>query len=188
METLLRFDAGILFWIQEHLTAQWLQETLLAFTFLGNHGFLWILLGAILLCIPRERKTGAAVLMVLLASYLVGNLLLKNIVMRPRPFVEFPQVSLLLPAPSGYSFPSGHALSSFAAAAAVFRYHKKWGTAALFIAAFIAFSRLALFVHYPTDVLAGALLGVSLSWLLLGRKSPLADRIGKNSGHSSASK
>ena len=61
METLLRFDAGILFWIQEHLTAQWLQETLLAFTFLGNHGFLWILLGAILLCIPRERKTGAAV-------------------------------------------------------------------------------------------------------------------------------
>ncbi len=156
--------------------------------FVDNHGFLWILLGAILLCIPRERKTGAAVLMVLLASYLVGNLLLKNIVMRPRPFVEFPKVSLLLPAPSGYSFPSGHALSSFAAAAAVFRYHKKWGTAALFIAAFIAFSRLALFVHYPTDVLAGALLGVSLSWLLLGRKSPLADRIGKNSGHSSASK
>lgn len=62
--------------------------------------------------------------------------------------------------PGSYSFPSGHSSSSFAAATILFLRHKKSGCAAFAAAALIAFSRVFLFVHYPTDILAGTLLGV----------------------------
>ena len=64
-----------------------------------------------------------------------------------------------------FSFPSGHTLVSFEAATALTVYHRKWGIAALVLAALIAYSRLYLFVHYPTDVLVGAVLGVGIALL-----------------------
>ncbi len=79
---------------------------------------------------------------------------------RPRPFQLISRdIRLLIPPPSGWSFPSGHSCASFAAATAVFLRDRRFGAAALVLAALIAFSRVFLFVHYPTDVLAGAALG-----------------------------
>ena len=95
----------------------------------------------------------------LLLGFLTGNLLLKNCIARTRPFLWDPTISLLIEKPSDYSFPSGHTLASFECAVAIFRYHRKWGIAALVFAVLIAFSRLYLQVHYPTDVLGGAMLG-----------------------------
>jgi len=65
---------------------------------------------------------------------------------------------------SDFSFPSGHTLVSFNAAIALHHYHRKWGVAALALATVIALSRLYLFVHYPTDVLAGFLLALGIAF------------------------
>ena len=132
-------------------------------TYLGEAGLIWMILA--LLCIVFGKKsgwrvTGTAMLCAMLLGLLIGEVAIKNLVCRPRPFQSFPDFSLLIPPPSGYSFPSGHSCSSFAAATVLFHKDKRWGSAALALAALILFSRVFLFVHYPTDVLAGALLGV----------------------------
>ena len=62
--------------------------------------------------------------------------------------------------PKDYSFPSGHTQASFAAATALFTGNKKAGICAYVLAALIAFSRLYLYVHFPTDVLAGVVIGI----------------------------
>ena len=92
--------------------------------------------------------------------FLRGNVVLKNLVMRPRPFVTHTDLTALLVPEDPWSFPSGHTLSSFAAASALYFFHHKTGFLAFLLAAAIAFSRLYASVHYPTDVLAGAVIGV----------------------------
>ena len=88
------------------------------------------------------------------------NLVLKPMVARDRPFWIDPTVQMLVKAPTDYSFPSGHSGASFAAAVAFVQYHRKWGIAALVVAALIAVSRMYLFIHFPTDVLVGIILGI----------------------------
>ena len=73
----------------------------------------------------------------------------------------FPEMQLLIPPLSDYSFPSGHTFASFASATALFLHHRKEGTAAYLLAAVIAFSRMYLYVHFPTDILAGIILGIA---------------------------
>ncbi len=85
--------------------------------------------------------------------------------MRPRPFVTHPDLIALLDPGDQWSFPSGHSLSSFAAASALCFYHRKSSIPAFLLAAAIAFSRLYACVHYPTDVLAGALIGIACGLL-----------------------
>ena len=147
-----------------------LDSIMLFITTLGDSGMLWIVTGALLLLIPaigqesREhlhmrRRMGVNILVSLLLGLLFGNLLLKNLIKRPRPFqVDTGVVPLILP--GEYSFPSGHTTSSFAAACSIYLHNKKAGAAAFVMAALIAFSRMYLFVHYPTDILGGILLGV----------------------------
>ena len=86
---------------------------------------------------------------------------------RVRPFVDDPAIKLLITPPHGFSFPSGHSGSSFAAAVTLFYFNKKFGTGALVLAAMIAFSRVYLYVHYPSDVLIGSLLGVVVGLILI---------------------
>jgi len=102
----------------------------------------------------------------LLLGLILGNGVLKNVVGRLRPYDLDPTLIPRLAAehlPSDLSFPSGHTLASFEAATVLFLYHRKSGIAALFLAALIAFSRLYLLVHFPSDVLFGALLGVGIA-------------------------
>lgn len=158
-------ELPILYWIQE-LRSPFLDACMEFVTSLGDKGLFFILLGAVLLLFPRTRRTGAAVLLSLTAGFLVGNLFLKNAFMRQRPCWLDPAVVLLIETPSDYSFPSGHSLASFETAVSIFLYHKKWGTAAILLAVLIAFSRLYLFVHFPTDVAAGAVLGSLIAWMI----------------------
>ena len=102
----------------------------------------------------------------LLGSLLINNQLLKNLVQRPRPFVKFTDLKIIIPTPSEFSFPSGHTASSFAAAAVFYRHlPRKLGLPAVILAGLIGFSRLYVGVHYPTDVIAGAVMGIFLSYL-----------------------
>ena len=134
-------------------------------SFLADGGWLWILFAVLLLLKKRTRKTGLTITLALLLSMLVANIILKPVVARIRPFHVNPNIRLLIPAPSDYSFPSGHTQASFAAATAMYCNIKYLGIAALLLAGLIGFSRLYLYVHYVSDVLAGALIGYGLGCL-----------------------
>ncbi len=135
------------------------------FTRLGNGGMIWILLTLVLLLFRKTRRIGCAVGVSLLLEVLCCNLVLKPLVARIRPCDLAPSVQLLIPRPADFSFPSGHTASSFASASALyFSRSKLWRPAAV-LSVIIAFSRLYLYVHYPSDVLAGALLGTMLGAL-----------------------
>lgn len=129
-------------------------------TSLGNAGWFWIVLGLGLMISKKYRKGGILVLGALIFSALFGNIILKPLVARPRPCWVRDTVQLLIAVPRDYSFPSGHTQASSAAASALMQTNKKAGISAYILAALIAFSRLYLYVHFPTDVLAGILIGI----------------------------
>ena len=129
-------------------------------TKLGNGGAVWIVLALVLLLIPKTRRSGAVLAAALAVDAVLCNLLLKPLVARVRPFEVNTAVQLLVAKPQDFSFPSGHTAASFASAAALyFAGEKKLWKPVLVLAVLIAFSRLYLYVHYPTDVLGGAVLG-----------------------------
>ena len=146
----------------------WLNNVFKLITNLGDIGFVWLVIAAVLFFFKKTRK-GAIIMVVSLGvGYVFNNLLLKNIFLRDRPFVvneEFKQflINIGLELPEGTSFPSGHAFSSFLCATLLFLYNKKLGYLTFPLAFLIALSRVYLCVHYPTDVLAGALIGVLFS-------------------------
>lgn len=144
----------------------WLTPIMELLTKMGEHGLVWIAIGLLLTLIPKTRKCGITVLAAMALTYLLGNILLKNIIARPRPCSVDGTVSLLIPRPGEYSFPSGHTSSGFAAATAIFCFYRKAGIAALVMAGAIAFSRMYFFVHYPTDILGGIVLGALDAYLL----------------------
>ena len=131
----------------------------------GDKGIGWIVLSVILTCIPRYRKAGITMGLALIFCLLIGNMTLKPLIARPRPYTYFPEMTLLIAPLADFSFPSGHTFASFASATALFLYHKKAGIAAYILAAIIAFTRLYLYVHFPSDVIAGMLLGIFSGWL-----------------------
>lgn len=146
-------------------------------TSLGNAGFIWIALAVLLLCFRKTRRVGLGVVGALLLGVLVGNVLLKEWIQRPRPFVTHADLIPLVEPGDEWSFPSGHALSSFAAASALC-FHIRWaGLLAYIPAALIAFSRLYACVHYPTDVLAGLLLGLLCGFVAAWMTDRLTDRV-----------
>ncbi len=152
-------DLSILDWIQAHLRCEFLDRVVPAITMLGEVGWIWILLAVVLLARKKTRKLGATVAISLVLDLIFCNLLLKPIVARPRPFSFRPELTLLVKAPRDFSFPSGHTAASFAASSSLlFLKHKIW-IPTMVLAGLIALSRLYLYVHYPTDVLAGAAVG-----------------------------
>lgn len=158
-------DLGILEFIQTYLRCDLLDSVMPFITKLGDGGILWICSALLLIGFPKTRKAGIVMMVSLALEVLCCNVLLKPLVARPRPCDINPTVQLLIPRPEGFSFPSGHTGASFAAASALFFGENKLGVPALAVAALIGFSRLYLYVHYPTDVFAGALLGIMLGWL-----------------------
>ncbi len=130
-------------------------------TRLGDAGMIWILLCIVLLLMPKTRKSGMVLLAALLADLLICNVILKPTIQRIRPFDVITDIELLVKRPLDYSFPSGHTAASFTSVMALYLAgEKKLWIPALVLAVLIAFSRLYLYVHYPTDVLGGMIIGV----------------------------
>ena len=166
----LNFDLPILDWIAENLWNPVLDAVMPVVTKLGDAGIFWIACAVVMLIIPKTRKTGCAMGLALIMGLLLCNVTLKPLVARIRPYdfqlEEFQRtIPLLIEAEHDFSFPSGHTIASFEASVALLLGNKKLGIPAIILASVIAFSRLYLYVHYPTDVLASVILGVGLAFL-----------------------
>lgn len=130
---------------------------------LGNSGIFWIVAGVILLITKRYRRGGAQMLVAMAVTFIIGNLILKNLVARERPCWIHPEIPLLMASPSDYSFPSGHSMNGFAGSISLLCIDRRIGIPAVILAAVIAFSRLYLFMHFPTDVFAGIVIGLVIA-------------------------
>ena len=160
LQYILSADGKILLFIQEFLRFKWLNPIMVFITSLADGGILWILLAVLLLCFRRYRKTGTAMAVALLIGYVITNLLLKNLVMRVRPYDAIVALEPLVRA-AGWSFPSAHATCSVAAGYVIYRGTPRYlGIPAIVLAVLICLSRLYVGVHYPTDVICGALIGL----------------------------
>lgn len=157
MDMMVQWDGKILLMIQQYLRQDWLTPAMRWLTHLADKGWLWIALAVFLLFFKKTRKAGVLGLCALAVGFLITNVALKNLVARPRPWLTVSGLTILIRKPTDYSFPSGHTCASFAAALSFYKMlpNKNWGIAAIVLATLIAFSRLYLGVHYPTDVIGG---------------------------------
>lgn len=129
--------------------------------FFGEYGVFWIIVAVILLIIPKTRKIGTALAVSFILGVIFGNAVIKNIVTRARPFSLNKDITLIIHTTNDYSFPSGHTLVCFEAATVLLKKApKKFGFIALVIAILVALSRMYLYIHFPTDVIAGIILGI----------------------------
>ena len=148
----------ILYAIQD-LHREWLTPIMYFFTTVGEAGICWIIVSIVLALIPKTRKCGLTMMLSMAITFVLGNLVLKNLIARPRPCAIDKTVELLIPFPKEYSFPSGHSANGFSASVVILMYHRIPGIIAILCACIIAFSRMYFFVHYPTDILGGMALG-----------------------------
>lgn len=166
IETLSKLDGKILIEIQNMIRNSSVTPIIIGITTLGDKGFIWILLSTGLLISKKTRRIGMIALLALFGSLIINNGILKNLVARVRPYDVVPGLIRLIPKQTDFSFPSGHTASSFAAASVMFRkLPRKFGIPVVVLAVLIGFSRLYLGVHYPTDVLFGALSGILIGYL-----------------------
>ncbi len=168
IEAITNFDLAVLEAIQ-NIKCGFLDFTVPLITKLGDGGIFWIALAVIFLIPKKTRKMGLAMGFALIFGLIVGNITLKPLIGRIRPYnlagYEDMLAGLLVEPLKDFSFPSGHTLASFEGATAIFVFNKKLGIPALILASLVALSRLYLFVHYPTDVLAGLILGIAFGIL-----------------------
>ena len=152
-------DFDILYAIQ-NIHSDALDKFFLALTQVaGSYGQLWLVVGAVLCVFKKTRRCGIAVLLSYILVFLTGQFALKDLIARPRPCHLDQTVELLVARPDSYSCPSTHTAWAFAAATAIFMHYKKYGIGVFAVAALSGFSRLYLCVHFPTEVLIGAVLG-----------------------------
>lgn len=167
MEIIQSFDNSILYYMHEHWHNAFTNVFFPVVTFASSGGIIWIALAIIMLFSKKWRSAGIILLLSVGLSAILGNIILKNIFCRLRPFVADPSLELIIGPPSGYySFPSGHSVAAGSGAAVIFMRHKGFGAAAVVYALLVAISRVFLAVHYPTDVLCGLILGALCSVLL----------------------
>lgn len=157
---LLELDSSILIWIQDMIRSELLTPVMIFITTLGNGGAFWILLSLGLLIPKKTRIIGIMMLLSLGITFIIDNVLLKNLVARIRPYEAVYGLERLVEKQKDFSFPSGHTGSSFSTAVIILLgMPKKYGIPAIVLAFLISFSRLYVGVHYPTDVLCGAVIG-----------------------------
>lgn len=168
MDWLVHLDGAILLWIQEFLRGTVLDSVAALYTHLGDAGMLWIAASLLMLCFQKTRRAGLLGLLAVAVGALFTNIILKPLVSRPRPWLTVEGLRYLVEEHDPNSFPSGHTCAAFAAAGAwFFALPKRWmGVTGLVLAALMGLSRLYVGVHFPSDVLAGALVGLLSAWLV----------------------
>ncbi|MEM5780773.1 MAG: phosphatase PAP2 family protein [Lawsonibacter sp.] len=162
-------DVGVLMAVQD-LRSNTLDPLMQAYTSMGDCGVLWIVLSGCLLCYKPTRQAGLLAIMAMLLGLICTNLILKPLVARPRPWLDVAGLIPLITEPDPYSFPSGHTCAAFAAAVMFWRaLPETWtGVKALTVvmAVLMGLSRIYVGVHYPSDILAGAIVGAACAWFV----------------------
>ena len=164
------FDLPILDWIQANLQSPLMDKIMPIITLFGEGGIFWIAWAVLMLIIPKTRKIGIGMIIALLMGLLVCNVTLKPLVARIRPYDLQEQefgifINLLIERQHDFSFPSGHTIASFEAAVVLLKNSKKMGIPALILAILVSFSRLYLYVHYPSDVIVSVILGTLFAFI-----------------------
>jgi undecaprenyl-diphosphatase len=155
-----KLDKNAIRYARRRLRGDRIESAMTALTRLGDLGLAWLLPAAYMLSSYKYRRRGAELLTCFGVCVAVNNLMLKNIVDRERPYEAMPWLDTLVKRPRDYSFPSGHAAGSFASAYAIAKgFGKKTGIPAYVLASAISLTRVGVGVHYPSDVLAGAVVG-----------------------------
>lgn len=164
------FDLSILKFISENFHHPILDKMMIFVTNLGEGGAIWFAAAIILLLFKKTREIGAITIFSLLLCALLNEIIIKNMVQRARPFINNDFINLIIKRPNSYSFPSGHTAMSFAAVGVWVRFAKNnlYKLTFIALALFMAFSRLYLMVHYPTDVLAGIVVGLLSAYAAYG--------------------
>lgn len=162
-------DHAILLWIQNVLRFDWATPFWKLITLLGEGGYFWIGVCVLFLCLKKTRKIGATMTLALIINVILVNLCIKNVVCRVRPYDQFPDLIRLIEAQKDWSFPSGHTSASFACSIGMLfslpKAYKKYSIPFIVVACLVGFSRLYLCVHFPSDVLCGALIGAFAAWV-----------------------
>ncbi len=173
-------EGSVLLWLQNSIRTPWLDALFSFYTKLGDAGLVFLLASLVLLLLPKTRKMGLCTLLALGIGALCTNVILKHLVARPRPWLDVAGLIPLVDERDPNSFPSGHTCAAFAfASAGLWSFPAKWIKAlTLGFAALMGFSRLYVGVHYPSDVFAGAMVGLFAGWaacrlLSLGNKDRL---------------
>lgn len=160
-------DWDILYFIQDNIRNDFLDAVVPVYTTLGEWAICWIVIGLVMLIPKKTRKCGFWTLVSLVAVMLICNIALKNLVARDRPCYlideEIWNAMKLVGNPSEYSFPSGHSVSGMASALTIYFHHKKLGIAAIIFTVIMGLTRLYVFVHFPTDVWGGFLIGAAIA-------------------------
>ena len=156
-------DWAILNYVQAELKCPFLDFAMPVISSVANAGIIFFVAAGVMLFFKNYRRCSVNILLCLAIGAVIANLILKPLIARKRPCWVNEEIELLVSVPQDFSFPSGHTLHSFMVAAVIFMYDKRIGIPALILAVIIAFSRLYLYVHFPSDVLCGALLGVVIA-------------------------
>ena len=164
IDRIVELDIAILQFIADNFKNPVLDVIMKIVTYFGEGGIFWIVCSVICICFPKTRKMGFTMALALTFGVIIGNGIIKNVVARPRPYTldQFADLRGVAPL-TDWSFPSGHTLASFEASVAIFCYRKGIGIAAIALAFCVAISRLYLMVHFPSDVIVGALLGTGFA-------------------------
>ena len=159
----LSFDLPILDWIQANLQSGFMDKFMPFITVFGDAGIFWMIWAAVLVIFPKTRKIGLGMAFAMVMGLIVCNMTLKPLVARIRPYDLQAElgvaIKLLCEAQHDFSFPSGHTIASFEAAVVLVKNSRKMGIPAMILAVLISFSRMYLYVHYPTDVIVSVILG-----------------------------
>lgn len=173
MDTIIQIDFTILNWIQEHLRCGFLDVLCSVLGTIGHAGILWIAACVVMLFFKKTRAAGVIALVAMGIGFVLGDYVIKPLVQRPRPFMSdsemnlFRNMELFVKKPDSFSFPSGHSCAAAAFETVMLVKARPIGWIALLPVLAMLFSRLYTYVHFPSDVLCGAVLGVLTAFLML---------------------
>lgn len=167
MQYIQNTDNAILNFIYNNMHSRFLDVLMPLISSVGNLAAIWIIIALIFIVAKKYRMQGFMIIGAISLCGIIGNLLIKPFVARIRPYVFSTTVYLLIPRLKDYSFPSGHAMAAFAAATVIYYSNRRLGAIAMILASLIAFSRLYLYVHYPSDVIAGMLIGILVAFVTI---------------------
>lgn len=155
------FEFTILNFIQQHLRSELMDKIMVMITHLGDAGIIWIILTLVLLLIPKMRKVGFVLALALIFDLIFCNFMIKPFIARTRPYDINTAIKLLIDRQVDYSFPSGHTAAGITCTVVLYLMRQKWlWKITLLLSILIGFSRMYLYVHFPTDIIGGIFIGI----------------------------